>query len=558
MKSIRSRIVSLGAPSRRQASKAPDTATPTTPTSSESPESAPVRRGSTVVNGDARHDTADWPSAVGLPIVSDPREERSDVIATIRRFISQKWVADSPIVILVIVYICYFSVASLKLLAGRGYPSFDLAIFDQGVWLLGHFHDPFVTIIGRNLFGDHAQFILIPVAFVARLFPEPEGLLVLQWTFIGATAVPIYLTARKLTGSRVIATALGAAFLLNPTTQQVNVMQFHPECFLVFFIVTAVYAAIESRYVLLFVMVVLALLVKEDVAAMVVPLALWIYFRRDKKVGGQILGVAVGFALLDNFLLIPAFLGHPTIYTDRIPFGGFRGVIRTVIRSPGQFIAYLRADERPYYLWQMGFANGFGFLLAPEVAAIGVLVIIENVLSNNIYMHTSTFWYSLPLVGLLSIGSAWAVGRQRTERRKNLVTVVVFVGALWSCVLWGFAPFSNSRIYEGVDQQSAMFKAMTYVERGIPSNASVSAYFIPWNTALDHRTQIYSWTNPFFDNAYGLPSQSGTRLPAANHVEYLVLPNPLPSGVDTTTFAAISSDYHVVRSAGGWRLYKKN
>lgn len=484
--------------------------------------------------------------------------EESFGLTPLRAPLGRGWIADSPIFILVILFILYFSVASLKTLAGRGYPSFDLAIFDQGIWLVSHFHIPFDTIIGRNLFGDHSQFILIPIAFVARLFPEPDGLLVMQWTFIGATALPIYFTARRLIGNRIIATALGAAFLLNPTAQQVNVMQFHPECFLVFFIVMAVYAAIESRYVLLFVMVILALLVKEDVAALVVPLAAWVLFRRDRRVGTQILVVAVAMALVDNLLLIPAFLGHPTIYTNRIPFGGVRGLIKTIFTAPNQFISYLRADGRPYYLWQLCFASGFGFLFAPEIALVGVLVVVENVLSNNVYMHTITFWYSLPLMGILSIGCVWAVSRQRTVLRRNLVTASILIGALWSCVLWGLAPFSNGSIYEGISTQSASYKAMTYVEKAIPPNASVSVYYFPWNTALDHRTQIYSWTNPFYDNAYGLPSQSGTRLPVAKHVEYLVLPYPLAPGIDATTFKTISADYHVVRSADGWRLWKKN
>jgi hypothetical protein len=41
---------------------------------------------------------------------------------------------------------------------------FDLGIFDQGVWLLSRFRDPFVTIRGLPLFGDHASYILVLVA----------------------------------------------------------------------------------------------------------------------------------------------------------------------------------------------------------------------------------------------------------------------------------------------------------------------------------------------------------------------------------------------------------
>ena len=44
---------------------------------------------------------------------------------------------------------------------GLGTSSFDVGLYDQGIWLLSRFEAPFVTLMGRNLFGDHASFILI-------------------------------------------------------------------------------------------------------------------------------------------------------------------------------------------------------------------------------------------------------------------------------------------------------------------------------------------------------------------------------------------------------------
>jgi uncharacterized membrane protein len=503
-------------------------------------------------------DGADEAPLEEVPDAPIPRPEGWGRAYAFRDGARRRLAVDWPIFLLVAAFVLYFSATSIKVLDGRGYPSFDLAIFDQGIWLLSHFHNPFVTIIGRPLFGDHAQFILIPVALIYRLFPEPDGLLVMQWAFIGATAIPIYYTAKKLIKSRAMATLLGAAFLLNPITQQVNVMQVHTEFLLVFFVVCAIWAAIESRYGWLLAMVILALLVKEDAASMIIPLGVWVFFRRDRKWGIRIAVIALAFALIDNLVLIPAFLGAPTIYTDRIPFGGVGGLLKTTFRQPGQVVSYLRSGGRPFYVWQIAFMGGLGFLLAPEIAGIALLVIIENVMSSNIYMHTSTFWYSLPLEGILAMGCVWAVSRQKSLRRARVVTGVVFLCALWSCYLWGYAPFSHDKIFEGISTDSASYKAMTYVEEPIPPNASVAAYYFPWNTALDHRVQIYSWTNPFLNNAYGLPSQSGERMPAADDVQYLVLPYPLTSPVDISTFKSISSDYHVVRSRGGWRLYEKN
>src|SRR3954449_4605326 len=39
--------------------------------------------------------------------------------------------------------------------------SFDLGIYDQAVWLLSRFHDPFVTVRGLEFFGHHVNPIVL-------------------------------------------------------------------------------------------------------------------------------------------------------------------------------------------------------------------------------------------------------------------------------------------------------------------------------------------------------------------------------------------------------------
>jgi uncharacterized membrane protein len=58
-------------------------------------------------------------------------------------------------------YVVYFAKLTHDIHMGTGTSGFDYGIFDQGIWLLSRFHDPFVTINGRNLFGDHTSFILV-------------------------------------------------------------------------------------------------------------------------------------------------------------------------------------------------------------------------------------------------------------------------------------------------------------------------------------------------------------------------------------------------------------
>src|ERR1041384_8823618 len=57
---------------------------------------------------------------------------------------------------------------------------FDLGIYDQGVWLLSHGKDPFVTIRGLEFFGHHMNVALLLLAPGYWLGGGPLFLLAVQ------------------------------------------------------------------------------------------------------------------------------------------------------------------------------------------------------------------------------------------------------------------------------------------------------------------------------------------------------------------------------------------
>jgi len=464
------------------------------------------------------------------------------------------WRAWVPISLLAIAYASWFTWESMRMFAAYAYPPFDLAINDQGLWLLSHFHSPFVTVMGRNLFGDHPSFILLLLVPIYRLFPEPQGILVIQSMVLAVTALPIFAVARRLTGSVAIATTIGAVYLLNPALQQENLEQFHPECLQVLVFALAVYAAVESRAWLLGVTVVLTLLTKEDAAILVVPLGVWVAARRNWRWGLAIVLAGVGYASVVNEMVVPALLGGPSLYTGRIPFGGVSGFFTTLVRQPGQIWSYVRSDGRPFYLWQMGFSMGWAFVVAPELALVVVLVLLENILSLDPYMHQILYHYSMRAVPTLAIGVAWAISRQRRRSWRIALTTSTLICALWSCVLWGLAPFSNHPEPISPTAAAQINPAMTYLERDLPPTASVSAldYYV---SHLDHRTHIYVWPAPFIPANWGLPGTATATLPPPASVTYLLLPQHLSVDQNSSIFDHIKSEYRVLRQRDGLVLY---
>jgi uncharacterized membrane protein len=459
-----------------------------------------------------------------------------------------------PVALLIGAYAVTFSLLSVAVQDGYGTPGFDMGIFDQGVWLLSRFHAPFVTVMGRNLFGDHTSFILLLAVPLYWFYPHAQALLVLQSCLLAAAAIPIYLLARRWTASTALATALAAAYLLNPALQNGNLEQFHPECFLVLSLALAVYAAVERRPVLLAVTVAASLLVKEDTALLMVPLGVWVWWRRDRAWGLAIIGASIAWMAFAYGVILEALLGTATFYANRIPFGGADGLVAAPALHAPTFWKYLVSGNRPFYVWQMGFSYGWVFLLAPELAAIGILSLSENVLSTFPYMHQILYHYSLPLVPVLAIGTAFAVGRLATVRRRIIATSLVTLAAIVSCTLWGLAPFSRYE-YPHLNPNGAQVAAINKVLTYVPAEAVVSAYY-PYVSHLDHRTRIYQWPTPFEATDWALYQQEGERLPFAGQVQYVVVPSFL-YGDDETVFASISSAFQLVAQGGGVALYRR-
>ncbi len=459
-----------------------------------------------------------------------------------------------PIVLLAVVYAVRFGTLTVNVLHGYGQPAFDMGVPDQGIWLLSRFHSPFVTVMGRQFFGDHTSYIFLLLVPLYWLYPHTAALLVVQAIVLAGASIPIYALGRHLLRSNALATLAAAAYLLNPALQQGNLEQFHVECFEVALIATSLYAAVVWRPRLLLVAMVLLLLCKEDAAMYALPLAVWVWFRRDRHLGIALAATSVGAALLNNFVVIPALIGVGNVHTGRFPFNGITGSLRETIRHPIQVWDYSVSDKRPLYLWQLAFSGGLVFVLAPEIAAIAIIGVGVNIWSTFPYQHQILYHYSLPIVPILACGTIWAISRLPTSRRQVQATASVLVLALWACTLWGLAPFSNEK-YPYMSPSSSTVAAINEIVHAVPPNAVVSAYYA-YVPELDHRTDIYMWPNPFKASYWGTFSQEGKPLPFAYKVQYVVL--PLSDSTTDTSWQAIASQFHTVASNPVAALYERN
>jgi uncharacterized membrane protein len=479
---------------------------------------ASAHAGGSVVGQDGGYETA----ALATTRALDDDRTPSGLAAfeeTIRR-----WLPHLPILCLVSAYTFYFTRLSLDVHRGLGTSGYDFALYDQGVWLMSRFKAPFVTVMGRNLMGDHTSFILIFLVPLYWIAPGAWVLMFSQAAAIGAGALPIYAIARRMQLSTTTATLLGAMYLLHPAVSWTNTEQFHPDAFLGVLIGLAFYAAISKKWRLFIVVAILALLVKEDSVLIIAPLGLWVLWRFRQRAGLWVAIASVFYALFATNVVMRSLIGKPTLNSWRIPFGGPLGSVRTTIHEPGKVFDYLKADRRPYYMWQVLLPYVPVWMFGWDAALVGVVVLVSNVVSTFVYQHLINYHYSLILVPPLAVGTVLGLTRFRGRRRRQVLTVV-FVICLWTSHLWAVLPISRN-VYAHWGANHPVATEVRELSKRIPPNAVVSAThnFVPH---IDRRERIYQFPTPFVAKLWGTYDREGKTLPFYDDVEYVFITNDL-------------------------------
>ena len=319
------------------------------------------------------------------------------------------------------------------------------------------------------------------------------------------------------------------------------------------------YAAIENKPRMLIVFSVLALLCKEDVVLILLPVLIWFAWAPQLAAGHRPRArVRSRTAGLMTYVVMRPLTGVPTLNTWRIPYGGVGGFIKETFRNPAEVVKYLiKSDSpngRPFYVWQMIAPTGLMFLIAPEVAATVILVLFGNVVSTFGYQHQIAYHYSMVILPGLAMGTAYAISRLKKSKWRAVAVTIVGLSSLWSAFLWAPFPFSVDNQVPHWSPKDPAVTAIQQVRKKVPPNAVIATYysFVPH---LTHRERIYMWPTPFHASNWNTFKQEGECLPIANDVQYLMLPPDLGDNADV--FNTIQSQFQVVAKSSNVVLYKR-
>ena len=258
------------------------------------------------------------------------------------------------------------SAASIRRHWAFGSGAYDLGIFTNGLWNLGHGNGYFSSVRGGiNLLTDHQSFIVWLISPLFNYFGSPEFLLILQAVGISLGGISTYFLARQYLGSKSWATAaLPLLYWSYFPVRNANAFDFHPETLMLPFLLFAITGIQSSRIgtrVFGFVALILGLMAKETAPAVVTGIAIgWILGAGPvrtqnftKRVGVILVPLATTLFFLE-LKWVPHLIGgeHYHLHAHLSQYGGsLTDLFFAPILKPGVFWGNLLGPSRLKFLF---------------------------------------------------------------------------------------------------------------------------------------------------------------------------------------------------------------
>ena len=286
------------------------------------------------------------------------------------------------------------------------YRDFDFPIFAQAIerMLHGSFY---VSIRGMNWLGDHSSLILFPLAPLYAVFRHPLLLLVVQSVALGLGAVPVFAIARRELGSDRAAVGFALLYLLHPAVGYTNLFEFHPETLATPALLFTFQFLLAHSLLPGLIAAGVALLCREDVALVVLPIALWalwVHRRAGMRWSIALAGMAIASLVLSFVVLKPAFNLGEAGYADMYEsWGASLGEVATnILRHPVAAVSALFATpgdpagsmaKQSYYLLMLA-PLLFLSIASPLTLVLALPILAEHFLSSRQVQHTIVYQYT--------------------------------------------------------------------------------------------------------------------------------------------------------------------
>lgn len=433
--------------------------------------------------------------------------------------------AFAVVLLMAAAFAIYFSIITMQAHWNLRTASFDLGLEMNLLWNIAnggpHFKSAPLNGPDAIHFGYHATVFSYVLTPLYAIFERGETLLVVQATLLGAAAIPLYLWARHHIGNGP-ALLVSAVYLIYPPLHGSILYDFHYPPLAPFFIWWAWYFLERRRDLWAALFIVLALSIREDIAAGMVILGVHLALFGGRAWAGMIVAAVSGayFSTM-KFVVMPSFRSDEQafvyMFKDLLPEGetGYGGVVKTAATNPGFTLGTLLLGAKLDYLLRILAP----MLFLPLRRAGGLLLLLPGVmftllstgydpLIQTSFQYT-THWtlYLFPglVLGLAALARARNPGDHRGASRFQAALLALCLvglassyqqGAIFqhNTVRGGFYRFTFGTSQEDLKRREALAEVLVQ----LPADATVAAaeFLVP---QVANRANAYSLRHGAFD-----------------------------------------------------------
>jgi uncharacterized membrane protein len=387
------------------------------------------------------------------------------------------------------VHASYYTIMRHQLLGTAG---FDLGIFDNLMFnaLHGRPFKSTVAIPDGSYLSNHAEYGMFLFAPLYALRPGADTLLILQSTFMGFAAIPLYFFACTQL-PRPLSAAIACVYVFFAPMQGANYYDFHwmPQSMLFFF--WMFYAIATGKRLAIALLTIVICSIREDAAFGLIATGIFLVITGFRPLLGVVLtGVSVAWFVLVKFVIMP-WAGpwwFADIYKDLVAAGesGYGSVVKTILVNPNYFIRQLLNETKATYTLHLLAPLAFLSVRHPALWVLMLPGFAVTLMTTGYAPTTSiTFQYTTHWVPFLFAAAVIAL-RLRGERlgpaAARASVVALCFGVLCHSYVFGsifqHKTFTGgfSRVqFEMSKAERQRYKDLLEVAAKIPKTASVAA-----------------------------------------------------------------------------------
>ncbi len=337
---------------------------------------------------------------------------------------------------LALAYALVFSALSILRHLAFNTDGYDMTIFAQVIWnsLRGRLFENTIIPDAPLLIGQRFSPILLAFVPLYAVWSSPVVLMIVQALALAFGAFPLYWFARARVG-HLLALAVAASYFLFPALEFTNLREFHEIALAVPLLSLAAFFLLRQRYKPLLVCLGLSLLVKEDMAFVVIAFGAYLLLVLRKRWLG--LGIAV-FGLIWSVLLLqyilPFLRGDQGFGAGYYYFGhgfwtateryGYLGrslfeIITTIVTRPDIVLQHVFVAPKIEFVLYLLIPCALLPLIGAEIAALALPTLSISLLSDYDLQFSIESHYTASLLPFLFFAMVIASQRILTWRAKT-------------------------------------------------------------------------------------------------------------------------------------------